>query len=144
MAAAAVASKVSGTVAGQPEDERSEHVDAVSAENLQPLDQVLAREIEILVDIFQSGRGHSFDSDQSALDARRFHGIQKVSVFGGFHGDLGKENHVIGELGQARHEFKPLGAQGFEFSHAGGVLLQPGQVQVGEGDRDRNCHRRER
>ena len=63
------------------------------------------------------------------------HGIQKVGILGGFHGDLGKEDHVIGKLGQARHEFEPLRPQGFELSHSGGVLLQPGQVQVGESDR---------
>ena len=102
---------------------------------------MLARQIEIFVDIFQSGRGHGLHSDQGALDARRFHGIEKVGVFGGFHGDLGKEDHVVGKLGQARHEFKAFRPQSFELRDAGGVLLQPGQVQVGEGDRDRNCRR---
>jgi hypothetical protein len=52
----AVSSKVSGTIARQPEDERAEHVHAVVAERAQPIDQLLAAVIEVLVDVLQALR----------------------------------------------------------------------------------------
>ena len=121
-------------VAGQSENKRPEDVHATSAKNFQALDQKLSGEIEIFVDIFQARGRYRFHSDQSALDARCFHGIEEVGVFGGFHGDLSKEHHVIRQLGQARHEFKSLRPQVFEFSDPRSVLLEPGEVQVGESD----------
>ena len=55
-------------VARQTKDERTQNVNAVSAEILEPIDQRLAGEIEILVNIFQAVRRDRFHADQRSLD----------------------------------------------------------------------------
>ena len=110
----AVASKVSRTIAGQPEDERAEHVHAMLAKCLQAVRSGFAGQVEILVDVFQPLRGNGFDSDQRALDARGFHGIQESRIFGRLHRDLREEDHVVWKLRQARHQLKPLRSERFQ------------------------------
>ena len=66
-------------IARQAEDEGSEHVDAVLAEGLQPLDEGLAREIEPLVDVFQSFRRDRLDADQRAADVRTAHSLEELA-----------------------------------------------------------------
>src|SRR5689334_22219316 len=95
----------------------------VVAKRSQALDQTLPGQVEIFVDIFESGRSYRFNSNESALDVRGFHGAEKLNVFGGFHGDLSEENHIVGKLRQALHEFKTFAAERFEFVETGGVFL---------------------
>ena len=59
-----------GAVARQPEDERAEHVHAVMLERAQPLDELLAGDVEVLVDVLEAFRRHRLDADERALDAR--------------------------------------------------------------------------
>ncbi len=40
------------------------------------------------------------------------HGVEVLAVFAGFHGDLGEEDHVLGQLGELGHEVEALGADG--------------------------------
>ena len=62
----------------------------------------------------------------------RLHGIEELSVFGRFHGDLGKENRVGRQLGQPPHEFKALCPDGLKFIEPVRVVLLLGQAEVGE------------
>src|SRR6266536_1379793 len=56
-------SRVEGfrTIAGEAENERAQYVHAVAPKSPQTFDQVLAREIEILVNIFQPCRSDRFN-----------------------------------------------------------------------------------
>jgi hypothetical protein len=51
-----VASNVAGFIRGKPEDERTEHVNAMLSECLQLLRQSLARVVEVFEDSFESFR----------------------------------------------------------------------------------------
>src|SRR5438876_10234905 len=79
------------TIARQSKNKRSQNVDAVLSKRLQALNQFVSREIEIFVNVFQSGRSDGFHSYQRAFNSCRFHRIQKFGVLGGLHGDLGEE-----------------------------------------------------
>ena len=103
-----------GTVARQPEDERAEHVHAVVPEGAQPIDQLLAAVVEVLVDVLQPLRRHRFDSDQRALDVGFLHRREEIGIFGRFHRDLREEDHVVGQLGQRFHQLEALGAHRLE------------------------------
>ena len=103
-------------------------------EGLQPLHQVVAGEIEIFeygLEPFRSGR---FDSNQRALDIRSSHGVEKFGVLAGFHGDLGKEHHVLWQFGQLAHQLKSLGANTLQLGHACGVSLLFRQAKIGKAD----------
>src|SRR5580692_1104877 len=121
------------TVAGQAKNERSEHVHAVTPEGTKLFREFLARQVEILVDIFQSFRSNRFHSHQRALDTRGFHGIEKFRVFRRFHCDLSKEDHVIRKLGETRHQLEPFRTYGFEFIQPSRVFLLNSQAQVSQG-----------
>src|SRR6185437_15637169 len=101
-------------------------------ESLKPLHQVVAGEIEILEDCLESFHGCGFDSDQSALDIRSPHRIEKLGVLAGFHRDLGKEHHVLGQLRQLAHELKTLGANTPQFFHSRRVPLLVRQTEQNE------------
>src|ERR1700674_5846078 len=122
------------TIAGQTENERAEHVHAVTPECPKLFREFIACQVEVLVDILQSFRGNRFHADQGALDARRLHGIEELQILGRFHRDLSKENHVIRELGETRHQLKPLRPKGFQFIQPGGVFLLSRQAKVGQSD----------
>src|SRR6185312_3260058 len=104
---------------------------AVPPESSQTLDQLFPRQIEVLINIFQSIRRHRLNPNQCALDARGLHRIQKFQVLSGFHRDLCEENHVIGELRQTRHQHEPLIPNGLQFVVARGVVLSLRQFQIG-------------
>jgi hypothetical protein len=46
------------------------------------------------------------------------HGIEKLRIFGSFHGDLSEEVNM-GKLCQARHQFEPFRAHGLKFMQTG-------------------------
>ena len=113
-ASSTVASKVPGFVGGQAEDERAEHVDAVLLEGLELLDEAVAGVVEVLEYGFEAFGGDGFDTDERSLDVGLAHGVEVLAVFGGLHGDLGEEDHVLRELGELGHEREALGAGGEE------------------------------
>ena len=108
---------------------------AMPAKSPQALSQVLPRQVEIFVNIFQSCWSYGLHSHQRAFNSCRFHCIKEFGVFGGLHCDLGEENHVVGKLRQARHQFKALVADGREFIQPGSVLLLCREFEVGLRDR---------
>src|SRR5271165_6070672 len=123
-----------GFVAGQAEDERAQNVDAVAAEILQPVDQRLSGEIEVLVNIFQSVGRDRFHADQRSQDVRGLHGIEEFVVLRGFHRDLGIEDGVFGEPCQAGHQFKAFRTNGLQLLKMSFVFLALRQFEVGQSD----------
>ena len=91
------------------------------AELAQTHDQLLADEIEALVDVLEPCRRHRLDADERALDTRLAHRLEERRVLGGFHRDLREEDHVVGQLRRALHELEPLGAKLLE-------LVQPRRI----------------
>ena len=85
-------------------------MDAVFAEGLELLDEAVAGVVEVLEDGLEAFGSDGFDTDQGALDVGALHGVEEVGVFGRFHGDLGEEDHVLGELGKLVHEGEAFGA----------------------------------
>jgi hypothetical protein len=67
-------------VCRQPEDEGTEHMNAVLFECLQLLSQSLARVVEVFEDRFQSFRCYGLDPDQSTLDIGLPHSVQILAV----------------------------------------------------------------
>ena len=96
------------------------------AECLQLFDQAIAGVVEIFVDSLQAFGGDGFHADESTLDVGFAHCIEKLGVFGGFHGDLGEENHVFGKLGQLGHQAKALIANILQLLDLRVVLLRFG------------------
>ncbi len=109
-------------------------MDAVFAEGLEAVDEGVAGAVEVLINGFESFGGYGLDAHEGASDAGVPHGVEKAGVLGGFHGDLGEEDHVVGEFRETFHEFEALFADGFELADAGLVILAFGEAEVIEGD----------
>ena len=107
----------------------------VLSKRLQALNQFVSREIEIFVNVFQSGRSDGFHSYQRAFNSCRFHRIQKFGVLGGLHGDLGEENHVVGEPRQARHQLEPLVADSRQLIYTRCIVLLCRKLEICQRDR---------
>ena len=58
--------------------------------------------------------GDGFNADEGTLDVGFAHSVEILAVFAGFHGDLGKKDHVFGEFGEFCHEEETFGANGSE------------------------------
>ena len=109
-------------------------MDSVATESLQALDQTFAGTVEVFIHIFQPLRRHGFHSDQGSKYMCRFHGLKEFWIFGGLHGDLGKEDGVRGKLGETKHQFKALSPDRFQLGNAGRIVLARGEFQIGQGD----------
>ena len=88
--------------------------------------------VPVLEDRLQSLGRHGFHADQRALDVGLAHGVEILAVLAGLHGDLGEEDHVLGQLGQLRHQLEALGADGGQLLQLGDVVLLARQPQIGE------------
>jgi hypothetical protein len=85
-------------------------MNAVLFERLELLGERFAGVVPILEDGFEAFGRNGFDADQGALDVGAAHGVEVVAVLAGLHGDLGEEDHVLGEFGEFGHQLKTLGA----------------------------------
>ena len=103
-------------------------------EQLQPLDEFLAGEVELLVDVLQAVGGDRLDADQGAEDAGLAHRVQELGVLGRLHRDLGVEHQVARQLLHLGHQLEALVPQGLQLVVAGLVLAPVGHAQVFEGD----------
>ncbi len=124
----------SRAVGGEAEDEGAEDVDAVLFERLELLGEGFAGVVEVFEDGLEAFGGDGFDADEGTLDVGLAHGVEVLAVFAGFHGDLGEEDHVLGELGELGHEGEALVADGHELGDLGVISLLAGEAEVGEGD----------
>src|SRR6516165_1392309 len=61
-------------IAGEPENERTQHMDPVLPKRPQAGDEFLAGEIEPFVHVLEALRAHGLDADQRAADLRTSHG----------------------------------------------------------------------
>ena len=77
-------------VGGEAEDKRSEHMNVMLFEFAQAVGQLRPGGIEIFVNGLQAFLGNCFNPHQGASDVGLSHGIQKLRILGGLHGDLGK------------------------------------------------------
>ena len=93
-----VASNVSSRSVGSPKMNDPSTCTPCSVKRLEPLNQSVARKIEILEHRLQSFGRHRLDSHQGASNLRLSHGVQEVGIFGGFHGDLCVKGQVARKL----------------------------------------------
>ena len=108
-------------------------MDTMFAERLELLDEAVAAVVEILVDGLQPFGSDSFNADERALDVGLAHCVEIVGVLGGLHGDLGEEDHVLGQLGEFSHERVALGAGGAEGVELCLIALLFGEAEIGQG-----------
>ena len=134
IAISTVASKVAGRSVGRPKMNEPSTCTPCSLKVCKLLGQRFAGVVPVLVDGFQALGRHGFDAHQRALDIGLAHGVEIVAVFAGFHGDLGEEDHVLGQLGQLFHQLEALFANGGQLFELGEVVLLARQAQIGEGD----------
>ena len=71
-----------------------------------------ARIVPVLENRLQPFGGHRLHAHQRALDIGFPHGVKILGVFARFHGDLGKEHHVLGQLCQLFHQLKSFDTNG--------------------------------
>ena len=103
-------------------------------EQLQPLDEFLAGQVELLVDVLQAVGGDRLDADEGAEDAGLAHRVQELRVLGRLHRDLGVEHQVARQLLHLGHQLEALVPQGLQLVVAGLVLAPVGHPQVFKGD----------
>src|SRR5437016_3977734 len=96
---------------------------AVVTELSQLPDQLLARTIEVLIDILQPFRSYCLHSNQSSHDPRLAHGLEKIRILGRLHRNLCKENGVFRQLREARHQLEALAADAVQLSKSLNVVL---------------------
>ena len=73
-----------------------------------PIHERVARQVESLVDVFQSRGGDGLDADQRSADMGPAHRRQEGAVLGGLHRDLRVEHDVVRQLLQPRHQLETL------------------------------------
>src|SRR5262245_46139232 len=81
-------------IAWQSEDKGPENMNAMVPKRAQPGYEFVAGEVEALVHVLQTFSGHGLDADQRAKNPRALHGLEKLGILRGFHGDL-REKHQI-------------------------------------------------
>src|SRR5690349_641756 len=80
----------------------------------------------------QAFRSNRLHSHQGTPDASLAHSVQERRIFSRFHGDLRKEDGVVGEFRKSLHEFKTLRAQAAKFGRPRGVHLPFGQSDISQ------------
>ena len=124
-----------GAIAWQPENERPEHVHAAAPERAEPVDELLAGEIEALVDVLQPFGGDRLDADQGTLDARLPHRIEERRILGSLHRDLREEDRVLRQFGERGHQLEALVPHRLQFAQPCLVLPAPGHRKILDRDR---------
>src|SRR5205823_687967 len=119
----------------EPEDERAEDVDAMTAKLAQPRHELVAGQVEAFVDILEPFAGHRLDADERAANLRALHRVEEFRVFGGLHRNLGVEDEIVRQLGEPRHQREALVAQRLELAQPRGIGSAPRLRQIVERDR---------
>ena len=89
---------------------------AVTTERSEPLDQIIAREVESFVDVLQAFGRHRLDADQCAADARCTHRVEKCRVLRRFHRDLCVKHHVRRQFRELGHQIETLATHRLELA----------------------------
>ena len=127
-----MASKVSGRSVESPKINDPRTWTPCSLEDLQPLDQIFAEQIEILVDRLEAFGRNRLDAHQRPSNACLAHRVQELGILRRFHGDLREESKILGQFGQPRHQLKPFGANGLQLRELLVIPLPLGVFQIGE------------
>src|SRR5262249_55185550 len=115
-------------------NDRAEYVDVVTTKRAQTRDELLAGEIESLVDGREPVGGDGLDAHERSADVRPAHGVEKCRIFGRLHRDLRVEHEIIRQLGKARHQRESLRAQCLELTEPRTICTSLRLRQVAE------CH----
>ncbi len=113
-----MASKVSAQSLGSPKMNEPRMWMPWRRNVLQALHQLVAGQVEALVDVLQAFLGDRFDADERAQNPRPLHRLEELGVLGRFHRDLRVEHEVAGQLRQRFHQLEPLVSQAFQLVQA--------------------------